>query len=72
MATKGKARDGRSGIAEVGARVGQTLETSVTQPPGWQEIAWDAALLGATVVEAVSPPVAIAGMALNRVIHAVR
>lgn len=72
MAANSGGAEERSVINDVGGRVGQTLEATVTRPPGWQELAWDAVLVGATVVEAVSPPVAIAGAALNRLIHAAR
>jgi hypothetical protein len=63
---------GQSRIGDVGGHVGHTLEATVTQRPGWQELAWDAVLVGATLVEAVSPPVAVAGIALNRLIHTAR
>ena len=70
MATK---TDGAGpAIGDVGGHVGRTLEATVTQPPRWQELAWDAVLVGAAVVEAVSPPIAIAGVALNRLIHSAR
>lgn len=71
MAKTQNARD-RSVIGDVGGHVGHTLEASVTQPPGWQELAWNGVLVGAALVEAVSPPVAIAGAVLNRLIHAAR
>lgn len=66
MATKNDRA--RSAVGDVG----RTLEATVTQPPSWRELAWDGVLVGAVVVEAVSPPVAIAGAALNRLIHAAR
>jgi hypothetical protein len=55
--------------ADVGGHVGRVLEAAVTQPPGWQELAWDAVLVGAALVRA-DPPAAIAGAAVNRLIHA--
>jgi hypothetical protein len=59
----------RGVIDEASERVGQTMQASVTEPPGKPELALDAAMLAATVVGAVSPPVALAGMALNRLVH---
>jgi hypothetical protein len=64
--------EARAVVSEVGGRVGRTLEASVTEPPSRPELIWDAVLVGATLVEAVSPPAAIAGVALNRLIHAAR
>jgi hypothetical protein len=72
MATRNETARGRSVINDVGGRVGHTLEATVTDPPGWRELTWDAVLIGAALVEAVSPPAAIAGAALNRLIHAAR
>ena len=60
------------GIDDVGGHLGRTVEVAVTKPPGWEELAWDAALAGAALVGAVSPPAAIASAAVNRVIHATR
>jgi hypothetical protein len=59
-------------VEEVGRHAGRTLEASLTQRPSWPELAWDAMLVGATLAEAVSPPAAIAGAALNRLIHTAR
>jgi hypothetical protein len=61
-----------SRMGDVGGRVGHTLEATVTNRPDWRELAWDAFLVGATAVEAVSPQVALAGVALTRLIHAAR
>ena len=72
MAAKSEAARAGSAIADVGGHVGRTLEAAVTRPPGWQELAWDAVLVGAAVVEAVSPPAAIASAAVNRLIHVAR
>lgn len=58
--------------SDVGGRIRDTLEGSVTKMPDRKELAWDALLAGAAIFEAVSAPVAIAGMALNRLIHAAR
>jgi hypothetical protein len=56
MATRNETARGRSVINDVGGRVGHTLEATVTDPPGWRELTWDAVLIGAALVEAVSPP----------------
>jgi hypothetical protein len=72
MAARSEAARAGSAIADVGGHVGHTLEATVTQPPGWQELAWDAVLVGGALVEAVSPPAAVAGAVVNRLIHAAR
>jgi hypothetical protein len=72
MAAKGEAEQDRSMIGDVGGLVGHTLEGTITQRPDWPELAWDAVLVGATLVEVVTPPVAVAGAVLNRLIHAAR
>jgi hypothetical protein len=72
MAAQSDAARAGSAIADVGGHVGRTVEAAVTQTPGWQELPWDGVLLGATLVEGVSPPAAIASAAVNRLIHAAR
>lgn len=47
----------------------QTLKASVTESPTKQEVAVDAALIFAGIAEIISPPVAIGGLALNRLVH---
>jgi hypothetical protein len=47
----------------------QTVQASVMEPPTKQEVVLDAALVVAGVAEFVSPPVAVAGFALNRLVH---
>lgn len=59
-------------VEDAGGHVGRTLEASLTERPTWPELAWDAMLVAATLAEALSPPAAIAGAALNRLIHAAR
>jgi hypothetical protein len=63
------AKQPRGVLGEASEHVGHTVQATVTEPPGRVEMALDAALLAAAVAEFVSPPVAIAGMALNRLVH---
>jgi hypothetical protein len=65
-ATKERPRGMLGGASE---HVGHTVQATVTEPPTRAEVALDAALLAAAVAEIVSPPLAIAGMALNRLVH---
>jgi hypothetical protein len=62
----------RSAIGDVGGQVGHTLEGLVIRTPGRGELAWDAVLAAAAIFEAVSPPAAVAGVVVNRLIHAGR
>ena len=62
----------RSAIEDVGGHVGRTIEATFMRRPSWQELAWDAVLAGAALMETVSPPAAVAGAAVNRLIHAAR
>ena len=71
MATTAEHQE-HSAIEDVGGHVGRTLEATLSQRPGWPEVAWDAVLVGAALMEAVSPPAAIAGAVLNRLLHAAR
>ena len=66
-----RANEGSAG-GDVGAQVGRTLEAAVTRPPDRQELTWHAVLAGAALVGIVSPPAAIVGAGVNRLIHAAR
>ena len=72
MATGSQSKTRRNGLMDVPARVGQTVEATVTEPPSRAETALDVALVGAAVLEVVSPPVALVGIALNRIAHVAR
>ena len=69
MATASQSKKQRNGIADVPRRVGRTVEATVTEPPNRAETALDVALIGAAVLELLSPPLALAGIALNRIVH---
>ena len=62
----------RSMIGDVGGPVGHTLEGVVIGTPDRSELAWDAVLAAAAMFEAVSPAAAVAGIVVNRLIHAAR
>jgi hypothetical protein len=59
----------RGALDGASEHVGHTVQATVTERPSRAEMALDAAMLAAAVAEWVSPPVAIAGMALNRLVH---
>jgi len=67
MATTTKQPQGMLGGAT--GHVGHTMQATVTERPGRAEVAFDAALIAGGIMELVSPPVAIAGIALNRLVH---
>jgi hypothetical protein len=50
----------------------KTLDATVTEKPSRPEMAFDLLLVTAAALEAISPPAAIAGMVLNRVVHAAK
>jgi hypothetical protein len=56
-------------LKEASDRVTHTVEAAVTEKPGRQEVILDVALLAAGALEAISPPVALAGIAVNRLLH---
>jgi hypothetical protein len=72
MSTAGRTKEQRNGLKDVPRHVGETIEASVTAPPSRAETALDVALIGAALLEVVSPPVAAAGIALNRIAHVAR
>ena len=69
MATAKQRKQQQNGLRDVPRHVGQTVEASITEPPSRAETVLDVALVGAAVLEVVSPPVALAGIALNRIAH---
>ena len=71
MATASRQRKQRANgaLKEASDHVTRTVEATVTEPPGRQELIWDAALLAAGALEAISPPVALVGIAVNRLVH---
>lgn len=56
-------------LKDASSHVARTVEATVTEKPSRQEVIWDAALLGAGVLEAISPPAALVGIAVNRLLH---
>jgi hypothetical protein len=59
-------------LKEASGHVTQTIEATVTERPSRPELIWDLALLGAGALEAISPPAALAGIAVNRLLHAAK
>jgi len=47
----------------------RTLDATVAEKPRMPEMAFDLALLEAGALEAISPPAAIAGIIVNRLVH---
>jgi hypothetical protein len=67
--TSQRKRQANGALKEASDHVTRTVEATVTEPPSRQEVIWDAALLAAAALEAVSPPAALVGIAVNRVVH---
>jgi hypothetical protein len=67
--TSQRKRQANGAPMEASDHVTRTVEATVTEPPSRQEVIWDAALLAAAALEAVSPPAALVGIAVNRVVH---
>lgn len=67
--TSQRKRQANGALKEASEHVTQTAEATVTEPPGRQELIWDAALLAAGALEAISPPAALVGIAVNRLVH---
>jgi hypothetical protein len=74
MATASSQRkqQGNGMLKEASGHVARTAEATVTEKPSRQEVIWDLALLGAGALEAISPPAALAGIAVNRLLHAAK
>jgi hypothetical protein len=68
-ATKRTAQSGDGALKQASGRITRTVEASVTEKPSRQEVIVDAALLAAGALEAISPPAAVAVIALNRLVH---
>jgi hypothetical protein len=62
-------KEPRGALGGASDHVGHTVQATVTEPPSRPEVVLDAVLLAAAVAELVSPTLAIAGMALNRLVH---
>lgn len=70
MATASSQRKQGNGVLkEAPGRVTRAVEATVTEKPSRQEVIWDVALLGASTLEAISPPAALVGIAVNRLLH---
>jgi len=72
MATARESKEQQNVLKDVPSHVGQTVEATVTERPSRAETVLDVVLIAAAVLEVVSPPVAIAGIALNRIAHVAR
>jgi|GEM_PF-4267770 len=72
MATASRTNKQQTGLKDLPRQIGQTVEASMTKPPSRTETALDVALIGATLLEVVNPPIALAGIALNRIAHVLR
>lgn len=67
--TKRSAQPGNGALKQASDRITHTIEASVTEKPIRQEVILDVAIVAAGVLEVISPPAAIAGIALNRLVH---
>jgi hypothetical protein len=56
-------------LKDASGHVTRTVEATVTEKPSRQEVIWDAALLGGGALGAISPPAALVGIAVNRLLH---
>ena len=68
-ATNQRKRQGDGVLKEASGHVAHTIEATVTEKPSRQEMILDLALLAAGALEAISPPAAVAGIAVNRLVH---
>jgi hypothetical protein len=60
---------GNGVLREAPGRIVKTLDATVTEKPSRSEVVFDVALLAAGTLEAISPPAALAGVVVNRLIH---
>jgi len=56
-------------LKEASGHVTHTAEATITEKPSRQEVIFDAALIAAGALEAISPPAALVGIAVNRLVH---
>lgn len=56
-------------LKDAAGHVGQTVEATVTEKPSRQELILDLTFLAAGALEAISPPAAVAGIAVNRLVR---
>jgi hypothetical protein len=68
-ASNKRKRQANGVLKEASDHVTQTVEATVTEKPSRQEVIWDVALVAAGAVEAISPPAALVGIAVNRLVH---
>ena len=68
-ATRQRKQEANGVLKEASDHVTHTIEATVTEKPSRQEVIWDVALLGAGMLEAISPPAALVGIAVNRLLH---
>jgi len=68
-ASSQRKKQGNGVLKEPSDHVTNTVEASVTEKPGRQEMIVDVALVAAWALEAISPPAALAGIAVNRLLH---
>jgi len=70
MATATKShKQGNGLLKDAPGHVVKTLDATVTEKPSRPEMAFDLALLAAGALEAISPPAAVAGIIVNRLVH---
>lgn len=62
-------QQGNRVLKEASGHATYTAEATLTEMPSRQEVIWDVALLGAGALEAISPPAALLGIAVNRLLH---
>jgi hypothetical protein len=68
-ATSQRKQQGDDMLKEASGYITQTVEATVTEKPSRQEVVFGMALLAAGALEAISPPAALAGIAVNRLVH---
>jgi predicted Zn-dependent protease len=56
-------------LKDAAGHVTQTAEATVTEKPSRGEVILDVALLAAGALEAISPPAAVVGIAVNRLVR---
>jgi hypothetical protein len=56
-------------LKDAAGHVAQTVEATVTAKPTRGEVVLDVALIAAGVLEAISPPAAVVGIAVNRLVR---
>ena len=71
-ATRQSKQQANGRLKEASDQVTHAIEASVTERPGRQEMVFDVALLAAGALEVISPPAALVGVLVNRLVHVTR